>query len=89
MQPRTYEAINRLTRKRARLWQSRAHRQEKRIAELEQQVTRLQNALREQDKWWWESVGEGQAAHSDGQLTEQWGLHPGDLDPVKGEGDGA
>ena len=55
-----------------------------RIAALEAQVSRLQEALRTQDKWWWESVGEGQAAESDEQLTERWGLHPGDLDPVKG-----
>lgn len=59
-----------------------------RIAELEAQVARLQAALREQNKWWWESVGEGQAADSDDQLADRWGLEPGDLDPVKGHADG-
>ena len=57
---------------------------ENRIEELEAQVSRLQGVLRNQDAWWWESVGEGQASCSDDQLIEQWDLHLSDLDPVKG-----
>lgn len=56
------------------------------VERLWAKVERLQRALRDQNRWAWELVGEP-AADDDTQISERFGLEPGDLDPEPGAGE--